>query len=102
MDIGLDLILDTSMEPWFWNLPDKAMKERFKAFLRDDKKYMEITRCGRIGIMLDYVFAIDKLSEKKKVTWAYIGVNIDKYMKRCKDEDRILKRALKLYKESLE
>lgn len=102
MDIGLDLILDTSIEPWFWNLPDKAMKERFKGFLIENKGYKVITEKSRLGIMLKYIDAIDELAKEARVTWAFVGVNVDEYITKCDKTNRILYKALKLYKESLE
>ena len=101
MEIGLNLALEVNMGPWYWNVPDDELEDSFKTYLVEDKNLLEVTKDGKPRVVDKYMAALDELAKKKKVTWAYIGVNVDKFIGKCKEDEKTLLKALKHYKKFL-
>ena len=99
MEIGLELRQEMALGPWYWNLPNDEMRNNFKDFLTTEKGYKLITEKSRTGIMMRYFDAIADAAEADGVTWAFVGVNVDDYIAKCDKANKVLYKALRLYKE---
>ncbi len=99
MKFNLDLRQELSIEPWYWDLSNTEMRENFKDYLTEEKGYQMMRSKNRVGIMVSYLEAIDNLAKSDEVSLAFVGVNVDDYIAKCNNADKILLKALKLYKE---
>lgn len=99
MEFDLNLRQELSIDPWYWDLSNEEMRENFKNYLIEEKGYQIETSKNRTGIMVSYLEAIDNLAKSNEVSLAFIGVNVDEYIAKCNNANKIQLKALRLYKE---